>query len=108
MPSTGIEQIQATYLLLDQNFDKLYGACQTDDLKAALQSAYAPARDAFNAVINKTLADSDPLVASDIAQLQQLNSAIKDSLDGLNNVASIIGDVTTAVQLASKLAPLAA
>ena len=107
MVNIGRNEIELTYLLLGQNFDKWYSACQTDDQKARVRSCYVTARDAFYAVVNKSLVSSDPLVQFDIERLGQINGRIRADL-GAQDIAAVVSEINDAVSIITKLVTLVA
>jgi|GEM_PF-2870113 len=106
--SPTLAQIQSLYFYLDQNFDDLYSLCQSNAQRTALRSDYISARDTFYATVNKIIVDSDPLIASESNQLQVLTDKINNSELGLETISTVLQYIADAVQLATKLAAVAA
>lgn len=100
--------IKATWRFLDDNYDELYAACETQDQRDRLRNLHMVARDAFFAAIAARLEDDNQVVQGIRKDLAAANAASKKSLAGLKKIVDVLQLLTQAVRLAGSLAALAA
>lgn len=105
---TALDAVHDTYHLLDDHFDEIYAACQTDDARAQLRALHASARDAYWKAVADGLHD-DNLVVQDIRRdLAAATTRIQAQLATLEDVTAVLDMLTQAVRLAGALVGLAA
>nr|MDQ6924683.1 hypothetical protein [Candidatus Eremiobacteraeota bacterium] len=105
---TALAAVHDTYRLLDDHFDEIYAACQTDDARAQLRALHASARDAYWKAVADGLHD-DNLVVQDIRRdLTAATTRIQAQLATLEDVTAVLDMLTQAVRLAGALVGLAA
>jgi len=106
--SDALSALEALYVFLTSNLSALQGACPADPEKSQLMSLYVAARINYWKGIDATFHDDDPAVASLVAQMNAQQKTITDEVAALSDVAKILNDITTAVQIGKKLVDLAA
>jgi hypothetical protein len=99
--------LQNQYIFLTQNLSMLLAACQTQDQRDAIQSQYVKCRRNYFNSVNSIFHEDDPAVTSAIAQMQTAQTALKNMLNGLDNIAKVMNDIADAVQIGAKLVSLA-
>lgn len=100
--------LEDLYVFLTSNLSALQAACPADPQKTELMTLYVAARRNYWQCIDVTLHDDDPAIMSLVAQMKTQQAAITQEVAILNDVAKILNDLTTAVQIGAKIAALAA
>ena len=99
-----LAEIEKTYQTIDNNFDIAFKKCKTDKERKALTSARDAARDAFWAATASSLEHNTEDVKQQYDKLKEANKNMKDSVQKLKNVATVINAMEEAVRLAAALA----
>lgn len=97
--------LEQNYITIQDQVNMLSLSCnqaERDDLNAQLVAA----RSAYWSCVNKAFHDDDPKVVALTAQLKQQTQAIKGAVQNMGEIASVLDQITTAVNTASKLAAL--
>jgi hypothetical protein len=100
--------LENLYIFLTSNLSALQAACPDDPQKSELMSLYVSARKNYWQCIDVTLHEDDPMIVSLVAQMKTQQSVITQETAVLNDVAKLLNDLTTAVQIGAKIATLAA
>ncbi len=103
----GLQCLEDLYLYLNANYDDIEAKMTTDEQKKGLATQFVTARSNYWKAINKILHDDDPQVQALVKQMNAAQATLQADVTGLAKVAKIIGDITTAVQIGTKLATLA-
>lgn len=103
-----LSAVEATYLLAERNFDRLYAAAATAADKKRVRALHASARDAYWKAVRESLEDANPVVVSIQAELTAANRNLKRSLEDLQDFAQALGFLTEAVKLAGSIVTLGA
>jgi hypothetical protein len=104
--ANALADVQNTFTSLDQNYNMLRAACQTDDDRKALDAKYEAAESNYDQCVDKMLADTDPQVATLLANLKPLNDQVAKAVTEMGNMSKVIDTVTQAVTLGSQLLKL--
>jgi shikimate kinase len=104
--SNSFKVLKDQYFLLDRNFNKLFLACQTDEQRNQLRTAYVNSRDNFWEARNRVFQENDPLVRKLITDLKAAQKEIEQSLQNLKDIVKILQVITAAVHLGSSLITL--
>jgi len=107
-PGTALDAVHDTYRLLDDHFDEVYAACQTDAQRAQLRALHASARDAYWKAIADGLHDNNQVVQDIQRDLADATGRIRQQLQTLQDVTAVLAVMTEAVRLAGALVGLAA
>jgi uncharacterized protein (DUF3084 family) len=102
------EAMKSLYFTLNDNFDDLLDACQTEDQKAQFRKSYANARDQFHAAENRVFRDDDAAAQQLCADLSAARQQVEDSLTNLQEIVAVLGTIDSAVQLGTRLLAMAA
>jgi thymidylate synthase len=101
------QMLKTLYFTLDQNFNELFGACQTDAQRNQLRKDYVNARDNFWEAQNRTFREDDPIVKQIGVDLAKVQTKIQKDLGKLKDIVSMLQFIDTAVSLGSRLITLA-
>ncbi len=107
MADTTIDEIEETFLTLDQHEYELRLKANSDAEKKAIQSARDAARDAFWAARAKDLTDNDPFVAELKKSLKVANAEMKEQIKAMESFTKIIKSINEAVKIAAAIVTLA-
>jgi hypothetical protein len=99
--------LEDLYIFLTSNLAALQAACPVDPQRSELMSLYVAARRNYWQCIDVTMHDDDPALVSLVAQMKTQQSVITHEVLVLNDVAKLLNDLTTAVQIGTKIAALA-
>lgn len=102
--NNALQSVQATFLLIDAQYNLLRLACTSQQQRDALAGQYAAAEDAYEACIDKALEDDNPAVAALRTQLDAANAQVKQSVAEMGDMSKVIDRITTAVTLGANLA----
>lgn len=103
-----LAEVEATYFLLEENFDTIYERCTETSERQLLRNLHAAARDAYWRGVASSLEDGNQVVRDIYADLSAANQQIRDLISSLQNVAALLSLVKQAVRLAGSLVTLAA
>lgn len=103
-----LASVEATYVLAERGFDRLYAAASTEAEKQQVRDLYGAARDAYWKAVVAVLEDDSTVVSAIHEELRQRNRDLKASLEGLKDVARTLALLTEAVRLAASLVTLGA
>jgi len=103
-----LDAVHDTYRLLDDHFDDVYAACQTDAQRAQLRALHASARDAYWKAVADGLRDDNQVVQDIQRDLAAATGRIQQQLKTLQDVVAVLQVMTEAVRLAGALVGLAA
>lgn len=109
--STGNEylaEIENTYQVIEQNFDRAFAKCADENEKNMLISGRDAAKTAFWTAVGANLKSDSPSVEKTLNDLKSANVKLKKSLKQLNDADHIIKALEEAVRLAAALAAMAA
>jgi len=101
--ANALVDVQNTFLSLDENYNLLLAACQTDADRDALKARYAAAELNYDQSLDKMLSDNDANVAALLAQLKPLNDQVTQAVAEMGNISKVIDALTQAVTFGSKL-----
>jgi len=103
-----LASVEATYLLAEKGFDRLYAAASTEAEKQEVRDLYGAARDAYWKAVVAVLEDDSTVVSAIHEELRERNRELKKALEGLQDVARTLALLTEAVRLAASLVTLGA
>jgi len=103
-----LAEVEATYFLLEENFDAIYEHCTEAAERQLLRNLHAAARDAYWRGVASSLEDGNQVVRDIYADLSAANQQIRNLISGLQSVAALLALVKQAVRLAGSLVTLAA
>jgi septal ring factor EnvC (AmiA/AmiB activator) len=106
--SETFDALEQLYFTLKGNFGELQAACQTDQQRSSLKTAYAAARDNYNRAMNKMFDENEAAVAALRCELQDKQQQIETSLANLQEAGTVIDTITAAVTVGTKLVGVAA
>ena len=98
-----LKLLEQQYFFLDENFNKLFAGCTTDDQRDQLRRDYVNSRDNYWESRDRAFADNDPHVVSLCAELKKAQDDIEQMLSKLKKFAATLQAVTSAVKLGSSL-----
>jgi hypothetical protein len=99
--------IRDTYTQLNESFDAMYAKCATQEEREKLRALLSSARDAFFQAAADALADDNIIVEDIHADLQKVNSQLKQQLQSLKDITATLNIATEAVRLSGSLTALA-
>ena len=105
--ANALSDVQETFTSLDQNYNVLLAACQTEEERAALAALYVEAEKKYWDCVNQTLEADDDQVASLDKDLQADNEQIKNAVTFMGNMGKVIDVVTDALKIGGQLMKLA-
>ncbi len=101
--ANALDDVQATYTIVNEKYNLLRVACQTDAQRDALAAQYADAQTAYFACVGKMLSDDDAEIATLSQQLQAANTLVTQSVEEMGDMSTVIDQITQAVTLGAKL-----
>lgn len=103
-----LEEVESTYIIIDESFDAIYAKCASNEERASLSDLRLAAKVALWETVSSQLQLNSSDLESIFNELQFTNIKLKKSLDELKSVATIINVMEESVRLAAKIAALAA
>lgn len=103
-----LEEIESTYLTIDQNFDVTFAKCANDDEKTMLVATRDAAKTALWTAVNANLQTNSTFVEKSFQDLKNANLKLKKSIQQLKDISTLINTMEEAVRLAAAVAALAA
>ena len=101
--ANALEDVQNTYLTLDQHYNMLLAACQSQVDRDALGVRYSTAQKNYQICVNQFLAADDPTVADVCLQLQAANNVVSQAEKEMGTITKVLDHVNTAVTLGEQL-----
>ena len=101
--NTSFETIQKQYFFLEDNYDKLLDACETQGERDQFRRDHANARDNFWEARNRVFMPNDPMVKSLTAELKLAQEKIEEMTGNLKDIVKTLNAITAGVRLASSL-----
>jgi len=95
--------LQNQYIFLTQNLSMILAACPTQEQRDAIQSQYVASRRNYFNCINKIFHDDDPAVANLVRKMQSGQTTLTNMMNGLNDIAKVIDDITQVVKIGAQL-----
>ena len=99
------DEIEHTYLLLDENFDTLYQHCLTSEQKKQLSDTYSATRYTFWKVGQQVCPDESSVGTIGVQDLKMANMLLTATLKNLGDIGAFLRIAAEAVRLAASLAP---
>jgi len=99
------DEIEDTFLLLEESFDTLYQHCSTSEQKKHLCDMYSGARYACWKVARQARPDEGPVDSSVSQDLKIANMQLAAILQKLDDVGAFLSLAAEAVRLSALLAP---
>jgi len=99
------DEIEDTFLLLEESFDTLYQHCSTSEQKKHLCDMYSGARYACWKVARQARPDERPVDPSVSQDLKVANMQLAAILQNLDDVGAFLSLAAEAVRLSALLAP---
>ena len=103
-----LASVEATYVLAEKGFDRLWAAASTEAEKKQVRELYAAARDAYWKAVVALLEDDSSVVAEIHEELKRKNLELQKALARLQDVTRALALLTEAVRLAASLVTLGA
>lgn len=104
--ASALDDVQATFLSLDSQYNMLLAACQTEAQRNALKAQYSTAQQNYQATLNAELAANDQQIAELRSELQTANTQVVKATEQMGNISKAIDEITTAVNLGTKIVAL--
>jgi hypothetical protein len=105
--SDALQSLENQYFYLTSNLATLQAKYPNEPEKSQFMTQYVNSRRNYFNSINKIFHDDDPAIISLCKQMKQQQAVIKKEVDTMSDVAKLLNDITTAVQVGAKLASLA-
>ena len=105
--SDALQSLENQYFYLTSHLSDLQAKYPAEPEKSKFMTQYVNSRRNYFNSINKIFHDDDPAIVSLCAQMKQQQSVIKKEVETMADVAKLLNDITTAVQVGAKLASLA-
>ena len=99
------DEIEDTFLLLEENFDTLYQRCSTSEQKRHLCDTYSAARYACWKVARPALPYERSVDSRAFQDLKMANMQLGAMLQNLDDIGAFLSLAAEAVRLATSLAP---
>jgi hypothetical protein len=99
------DEIEDTFLLLEENFDTVYQRCSTSEQKKHLSDTYSAARYACWKVVKQARPDEQSVDSSAFQDLKMANVQLAAMLQNLGDMGAFLSLAGEAVRLAALLAP---
>lgn len=99
--------LESQYLFLTQHLSDILDACTTDDQRALVRENYVQSRRNYWTAINKIFHDDDPKVEAVVEQMADAEDSLEQSLAHLEQISTVITQITLAVKLGGQLVLLA-
>jgi hypothetical protein len=103
-----LEEVESTYIIIDESFDDIYAKCANNKERASLSDLRLAAKVALWETVSSQLQLNSSDLESSLKELQLTNIELKKSLDDLKSVATIINVMEESVRLAAKIAAIMA
>jgi hypothetical protein len=109
-----LASLEAQYIFLTNHLDDYLDACKSDAASKvdadqdSVRSNYVTSRKNYWGCIKKIFHDDDPEVVAAVEQVKSAQTALEDSLDNLEEVATVLNTIGQAVKVGGELASLAA
>ena len=110
-PTCGIkylEEVESSYLIIDESFDEIYAKCANDEERTALSDLRTAAKVALWETVSSQLQLNSAELDNSLKELQLTNIELKTSLNDLKSITTIINVMEESVRLAAKVAALLA
>lgn len=95
--------LEKQYAHLDNNFERIFNACNNDDERVKFRQDYTTARDNFWEALNRHFNDNDPLVKSLTKELKETQAKIEEMTENYENIVALLDIITAGVRLGSSL-----
>jgi hypothetical protein len=102
-----LASLEALYVFLTTNLSAFQAAFPKDPEKSAFMSQYVQARKNYWDCIDATFHDDDPQVVALVKQIKTEQTSVEKDFKTLSDLAKTLNDITTAVDVGSKLATFA-
>jgi hypothetical protein len=102
------DEVEHTYLLLDENFDTLYQHCVTPEQKKQLSDTHSATRYTLWKVGQQGRPDESSVGTLASQDLKMANTLLTAMLKNLGDVGAVLSVAAEAVRLAALLAPRSA
>jgi hypothetical protein len=99
------DEIEHTYLLLEENFDTLYQHCSPSDQKRQLSDTYSATRYTLWKVGQQQRPDESSVGTIASQDLKMVNMLLTALLKNLGDIGAVLSVAAEAVRLAASLAP---
>lgn len=99
------DEIEHTYLLLDENFDTLYLHCSTSKQKKQLSDTYSATRYTLWKVGQEVHRDESSVGTTASQDLKMANMLLTAMLKNLGDIGAVLSVAAEAVRLAASLTP---
>jgi len=99
------DEVEHTYLLLEENFDTLYQYCLTSEQKKQLSDTHSAARYALWKVGQQVRPDGSGAGSAASQDLKIANMQLNTRLKNLEDIGAFLSLAEEAVRLATSLAP---
>lgn len=91
--ANALDDVQATFLNLDGQYNLLLAACPTQAARDALSERYSAAENAYDLCVGQMLQNDDAAVAALCSQLNAINkqvAALTTEMGDMNKVLAVI------------------
>lgn len=102
-----LSSLETQYIFLTNHLNDFQGACQTDAQKQSFITSYVASRKNYWDCIKKIFQNNDPQVAAAVQDMKTAQQGLEDSLKKLNQIASVLNTIDSAVKIGAKLAAMA-
>ena len=102
-----LASLEDLYVFLTINLAALQKVFAKDPQKTEFMTQYVSARRNYWNCVDAVFHDDDPQIVTLVKQMKSQQTAIEADVKALSNLVKTLNDITTAVQVGSKLAALA-
>jgi hypothetical protein len=101
--ANALESVQATFTSIDQQYNMLLAACQTQAARDALSARYAAAQDAYLKCVGQRLEDDDAMVSALCTQLVAVNKQVSALETQMGDMSKVFAILDQALQLGQQV-----
>ena len=102
-----LSSLEDQYIFLTNHLDDYLTACKTDAERDSVTSNYVKSRRNYWNCINKIFHDDDPRVGAVVEQMGAAQKSLEGSLAQLDQIATVLNTIASAVKVGGDLAALA-
>jgi hypothetical protein len=101
--ANALDDVQATFLNLDGQYNLLRVACRTQADRDALSARYAAAQSAYQKCVGQMLQDDDAAVAALCTQLTTINKQVSALTTEMGDMSKVLSVLDQALRLGQQV-----
>lgn len=101
--ANALENVQATFLNLDGQYNLLLAACRTQADRDALSARYSAAQSAYEDCVDQLLEDDDAAVAALSTQLTTINKQVSALTTQMGDISKVLTVLDQALKLGQQV-----